>query len=955
MSWLKLTGGANVRRPSITLPDDHWVQVDVWLPSHTLTACSNGRLYGQTGYFVLAADGIYLHDNNYPSGSPDWVLQTDYFNQAAGGLSTNTTHTLKYHRNGTSHVVDWYLDGTLIVSDSGTSNFSQLYLGYFSESCECERYYFTNVKVGTSDGGSDIFSDDFSGGLGTWIVQTFGGPRATATIVSSPSDTPCPVITLNPTLGPSGTVVTVTGSNFASSSPISLYVAFTTLPTLFSTSTTDSSGNVVGTFIMPPEPYGNTDVLLRDADGNVAHATFKVCSNTLADTVNTVNKIGPDLGVISTTYDYIHHNGTHWVAVATDSTGVDFGAFPPDTSWKPITIYQVPDDGSSSSSYEVDLPPFYSFDYNRNYNHLGTWPSGALEENSKFWFTGWSKGPAYSVKFASDGTNLWLVVLTLSTQDYPYISSDDGGGPGSWSSQAAQFVPLSTLTAGFTSFWTGSGSPPTGYEREFKAAYGLGNLFHDNPPVSDSGEVFSGFWTMPQLRVLSLDGGSATDLGSVECHYYHPPDRDIAARGLAAGAGGFIGNPVLCNENVTGGLLTDLSVCASPAEPGVCHVVFAEGGAHGRYGGAGSTGPFNTWETWDGNATDIDYRTVHSRWDSGGLIDENDIFATHTDRRNFYFYNADDGCNYGYSYPDTAGLDGWSNVLNIVNDAGTPLLFRAPVQTAEIYQPPYAAPGSTNIDNRPRFALSTIIAYDLSSPGTPVAARTLDPSLLPTLAEAQTVYPPTAGSEVVTNDNWTGDYNGLAAIAVSNPYADPLLSGADAYAVASYFVVGADLSGLAFTCFYRLPSDMSDDFDFFDGQRQLYFSLLPQYGFGEVMGDPSIGQPRFVVDSKNIWTHPNLGYAFLPQGLLQLDRVCTQRWFNWHNTTFTGEPSHFSPGNMYYDGNRSLYHFGGWYEGPTEYLAIEQVDICRGCLSCACNVGAGLHVWTHGRGVSGES
>ena len=84
-----------------------------------------------------------------------------------------------------------------------------------------------------------------------------------------------PNIALTPVKGPEGTSVSVSGTGFAASSPVSVTFG---LSGQVSTATTDASGNFVTSFSVPMVPGGTSVVTASDANSNSATANFNVLS-----------------------------------------------------------------------------------------------------------------------------------------------------------------------------------------------------------------------------------------------------------------------------------------------------------------------------------------------------------------------------------------------------------------------------------------------------------------------------------------------------------------------------------------------------------------------------------------------------------------------------------------------------------------------------------------------------
>jgi hypothetical protein len=120
----------------------------------------------------------------------------------------------------------------------------------------------------------------FTGATFTVPESTAGGHTVEVTDVSSnfadATFTVTPKITLNPTSGPVGTSVTVTGTGFAGTSTITIKFDGVTQTTTLPTVTTDSDGSFTASFDVPSASLGDHTVSATDEDDNTASATFTV-------------------------------------------------------------------------------------------------------------------------------------------------------------------------------------------------------------------------------------------------------------------------------------------------------------------------------------------------------------------------------------------------------------------------------------------------------------------------------------------------------------------------------------------------------------------------------------------------------------------------------------------------------------------------------------------------------
>jgi hypothetical protein len=124
-----------------------------------------------------------------------------------------------------------------------------------------------------------------SRGTHTVRAQDAGSNYATATFTVSTK------ITINPTSGPSGTTVTVTGTGFAASQTVIITYAGTNVVTSPSTVTTGSTGGFTATFVVPVSPVGT--YIVSAGDGvNTATANFQSTTDATISTVTSVSAPG---------------------------------------------------------------------------------------------------------------------------------------------------------------------------------------------------------------------------------------------------------------------------------------------------------------------------------------------------------------------------------------------------------------------------------------------------------------------------------------------------------------------------------------------------------------------------------------------------------------------------------------------------------------------------------------
>jgi hypothetical protein len=128
-----------------------------------------------------------------------------------------------------------------------------------------------------------------------------------------------PAITLTPTTGPAGTVVTITGRGYdAGLEAVTITVGGTSAP-LNATITKTAYGNFTGQFIVPTRAIGqNLDVIATALDTEHAHATFNMTGNTAITLTPTTGAVGTVVTI----------EGANFTAIAGKTVTVTFNAIP---------------------------------------------------------------------------------------------------------------------------------------------------------------------------------------------------------------------------------------------------------------------------------------------------------------------------------------------------------------------------------------------------------------------------------------------------------------------------------------------------------------------------------------------------------------------------------------------------------------------------------------------------
>src|SRR3989442_2779249 len=152
------------------------------------------------------------------------------------------------------------------------------------------------------------------------------------------SSSALPSISLNPTTGPAGSTIAVSGNTFLSNSAVTVSYDGAAVTTNPGTITTDSSGSFTATFTEPAPATGSHTVIAKDAASGLASAQFTVTSTTppttppttLSLTVNSV-----DLSGNSFTGQWVQLNDSSGNTIATGFTPATFSV----TSGSQYTIF----------------------------------------------------------------------------------------------------------------------------------------------------------------------------------------------------------------------------------------------------------------------------------------------------------------------------------------------------------------------------------------------------------------------------------------------------------------------------------------------------------------------------------------------------------------------------------------------------------------------------------------
>jgi hypothetical protein len=732
------------------------------------------------------------------------------------------------------------------------------------------------------------------------------------------------------------------------------------------------------------EAFAGDTVVVYDENGISGCSSLRVCGGRTSDGWRT--DVDPALATggveINPIFDYIFHDGAHWVLWRDPSTGVGAASttFPPPPNHT-LNATRISADGSSVVDYPIDTGYNYGIaqpaNADSNPSDTGTCccpvcgscenpidcndprcnASGGQSRHcitwSKiFWFESWSK-PIYDARFASDGTTLWVGVLTREMV------------PDVWTNQTVFGIDegglLDTRVAAATDLR---------YNPTFTQSVGFLDFCHDTAfPVTDGGIAQTGNWDPPLVRMFAGGEGGFDLIGIMPAQFC--PGRHDGPDTCAF--------PGVTQTAQRGSFFSGISMAASPDDPGVCHLVWSEGGDWGTFG-EGCLDPCGCphHATWDAGPYNRDYRVGYSTWTPTAKAAEYDLFHSHINRQtgtlcdgdpSWYFgYDFGSGTTpVGYTWPPAEDFAAASTFQVVINPAGTPILFISFLNTA---QNPSNIPDGW-LDYGVIGSEATVRMYDISG-GIATPLQVLTPDLIPTEAEAAyyykatsvpgTTFAPNAVNGVIT---YTEIGSGIGenllgiverGIGVSLVYDDPLAepNGTPVYLVRvpwGQWTPNANFDGESneFNCsfplqaFYRVPCDGSAAFDWLDGERQVDFSI--------VADNPTFRGESFFSDARNIWIpapteHLSTGAWNGFEGEW-FDRICRNIWTQFNQSVLQAPPFDFDPApaaacpGFYYDPAADIIYYCSLDPGA-DLFQVTIAPICRGCLNCQCGIGVHL-------------
>jgi len=255
---------------TLTLPDVCFFRFQVYIPQATLdTLATHFYNFSAWPFIINDEEGLEL----YHSGST-WIWSAYGIGNLTGAtVVADTWHTIDLEVSGIGGTdLIWKLNGTTILSYSGTGIAGSKPIdfgGKYGGGIPNEYYYIDNVKIGTTSGGVELFSDDFE----TGTTSAWDSASGNVTVVDAGTEgipdvtPPPPVYCINAVDDPNTANPTITiGANYVRDSGV---YPFESGNIITSDAEAPSVMYVRGANLPPPGQYTLVATFLSPCDAGV--------------------------------------------------------------------------------------------------------------------------------------------------------------------------------------------------------------------------------------------------------------------------------------------------------------------------------------------------------------------------------------------------------------------------------------------------------------------------------------------------------------------------------------------------------------------------------------------------------------------------------------------------------------------------------------------------------------
>src|SRR3989449_577955 len=443
-------------------------------------------------------------------------------------------------------------------------------------------------------------------GLASATQYTYRVSAINSVGTSSPSNTGSattltpipPSILINPTTGPAGSTIAVSGNSFLSNSAVTVSYDSAAVTTNPGAITTDSSGSFTATFTEPAPSTGSHTVIAKDAASGLASAQFTVTSTTPPTTPPTtisltVNSV--DLSGNSFTGQWVQLNDSSGNTIATGFTPATFSV-------------------TSGSQYTVFAANFQNVVFN-HWSDGNTNPSRAITP--------------------TQSTTLTAYYSTSSTTTPPPSPTS----PSSPTGLAATATSTSQINLSWTAPIVDGGSPVTGYEIDRSTDGGISwftivsNTATTATTYSDTGLASATQYTYRVSAINSAGTGSPSNTGSVTTLTQTLPSDDTFSLVSVSKA---VRSQTCQLTGSKGWICSITTTYVQPPLLGSATVYLEQGGSETSLGSITNSGTINNIPR------DVDIKIIVS----GGFQPITKLIHTPVSQTNYVYTCTVDGCNF---------------------------------------------------------------------------------------------------------------------------------------------------------------------------------------------------------------------------------------------------------------------------------------------------------------------